>query len=153
MSTEPPSIHFYRAIGRHGFLSNLYKHSFTYNEIEFPSAENAYQYKKANKQEIRDIIRICPPRIAAIIGHNLQLYDITLHWNAVRTAIMFQVLRAKFQDPVLRRKLLETGDAKLFEDSKSDAFWGTGKKGNGMNMLGLLLMEERERIRGETRNE
>ena len=48
---------------------------------------------------------------------------------------------------------METGDAKLFEDSKSDAFWGTGKKGNGMNMLGLLLMEERERIRGETQNE
>jgi predicted NAD-dependent protein-ADP-ribosyltransferase YbiA (DUF1768 family) len=33
------------------------------------------------------------------------------------------------------------------EASKTDAFWGLGKKGNGKNMLGVLLMELRDELR------
>jgi N-glycosidase YbiA len=53
---------------------------------------------------------------------------------------------AKFSSPVLAEKLLFTHPRQLIEESNTDAFWGLGKKGNGRNMLGVLLMETRERI-------
>ena len=39
--------------------------------------------------------------------------------------------------------LLETDNAILIEDSKTDSFWGIGKLGRGKNMLGKLLIKVR----------
>ena len=61
---------------------------------------------------------------------------------------MRNVLLTKFgQHPDLADKLLATGDALLIEDSKTDAYWGIGKKGNGQNWLGKCLMDIREMVR------
>ncbi len=62
---------------------------------------------------------------------------------------MKEVLNKKFQNPELKEKLLSTGTAILIEDSKTDNFWGIGKKGEGKNMLGKLLMEIREQYKKE----
>jgi len=66
-----------------------------------------------------------------------------------RVEVMRKALRLKFQDPELRRALLATGDNILVESLPRfpDNFWGTKKDGSGTNMLGRLLMEERDRIR------
>ena len=65
-------------------------------------------------------------------------------------------IRAKFEDPVLRKALLATGSAALEERNgkeggqSSGPFCGTGSDkagGKGPNWAGKLLMEERERIR------
>ena len=66
--------------------------------------------------------------------------------NAVKVERMRMVLRKKFDVHDRRelwQKLQDTGDAVLIEDSKTDAFWGIGKRGTGKNMLGNLLMERR----------
>ena len=63
---------------------------------------------------------------------------------------MRKALMTKFSTSgFLSRELLLTGDAVLIEDSPTDLFWGAGKSNEGMNMLGRLLMETRETIRGE----
>lgn len=143
-----PEIRFYRSNGKHGFLSNLFVHKMTFEGMEFASAEHAYQYGKSNKAVIRDYIRSAPyPRLAAIVGHGLFLYDVVPNWHAAKVERMRKVLEAKFSDPVLKQKLIETGDDPLIEDSKTDAFWGLGKKGIGLNMLGNLLMERRKKLR------
>ena len=55
-------------------------------------------------------------------------------------------LRCKFQVPELREKLLATGDEELIEGNWwNDKFWGVCK-GEGCNMLGLILMEVRDYI-------
>jgi len=60
---------------------------------------------------------------------------------------MQRVVEAKFlQNTDLREMLLETAPHKLIENSKTDPFWGIGKKGDGKNMLGVILMETRERL-------
>lgn len=147
----PEEIRFYKATGEYGFLSNLYRCRVEYLDIAFPSSENAYQYNKPNKQEIRDIIKTCLPRIAAIIGHGLFIYDIVPEWSRLKVGFMRDVLRAKFtQNPDLKSMLLQTGDSILIENSKTDAFWGLGKKGNGKNMLGTLLMELRSSLKDGT---
>jgi len=58
---------------------------------------------------------------------------------------MFKGLRAKFRSEALRRKLLSTGDAVIHEDNPADKFWGSG----GDDMLGKLLMQVRDELRGQ----
>jgi len=61
---------------------------------------------------------------------------------------MREALYAKFtQHSDLTEKLLSTGNLKLIEHTKNDRYWGDAGDGTGVNMLGQLLMETRERIR------
>ncbi len=63
-------------------------------------------------------------------------------------AVMKDILRAKVeQHEYVRRKLLETGDRELIEDSWRDDYWGWGPNKDGKNMLGRLWMEIRDEIR------
>jgi predicted NAD-dependent protein-ADP-ribosyltransferase YbiA (DUF1768 family) len=63
---------------------------------------------------------------------------------------MKDILRAKAkQHEYVRRKLLETGDRELIEDSWRDGFWGWGPNKDGQNMLGKLRMEIREELKNE----
>lgn len=51
----------------------------------------------------------------------------------------------KFRKPTLRIQLGAMGDAVIHEDNPDDPFWGK----NGKDMLGKLLMQVRQEIRGE----
>lgn len=69
-------------------------------------------------------------------------------WDAVKVDIMRRILRAKAQQhEYVRRKLLETGDRELIENSWRDDFWGWGQNRDGQNMLGKLWMEIRAELR------
>ena len=66
-------------------------------------------------------------------------------WIDVRVDLMREILRAKVgQHEYVRRKLIETGDRELVEDSWRDGWWGWGADKKGQNMLGKLWMEIRE---------
>lgn len=61
---------------------------------------------------------------------------------------MREVVLAKFeQNEVIRKILLETGDALLIEHTHRDRYWGDGGDGSGKNMLGIILMSVREELR------
>ena len=79
-------------------------------------------------------------------------------WETVKVDIMRAAVQAKFRIPELRAALLATGDAYLEERNGNErhdqrtgrAFWGTGSwgaGGNGLNMNGRILMDERQAIR------
>lgn len=69
-------------------------------------------------------------------------------WDDVKVGIMLNILRSKVQQhEYVRRKLLETGDRELVEDSWRDDFWGWGPNKDGQNMLGKLWMRVREEVR------
>lgn len=142
-------IEFYRSVGEYGFLSNLYKREMIFSGTIFRSSEDAYQFGKPKKKEVaRWLVTAPTPHLCAIAAHSLLPWDVRPNWNDVKVERMKIVLRAKFtQHPDLKEKLLATGDAKLIEKSKTDAFWGTGKKGTGKNMLGVLLMDLREELK------
>jgi len=163
-------IRFYRATGEYGFLSNLYPCRLVYetgggSKAVFPSAEHAYQWFKAKDEKTKEWIRMAPySRLAAIAGHGLFPYDVNPNWNKYnsgngltdtgdealryKVVIMRNVLLNKFShNPDLADKLLATGDVNLIEDSKTDSYWGIGKKGNGQNMLGKCLMDIRKLIK------
>lgn len=142
-----PQIRFYRATGEHGFMSNLYPCRMIFEGHQFDSAEHAYQYGKPKSSSVASWIAIAPaPRFASIVGHGLYPYDVVPDWSALKVPRMHAIVTAKFQIPKLANSLLATMDATLIEASKTDSFWGVGRKGNGQNMLGVILMEIRRKI-------
>ena len=142
-------IRFYRASGEYGFLSNLFKRPVVFEGREFPCSESAYQFGKPRDEKVAEWLVSAPkPHLCAAAAHSLFVFDVKEDWNKNKVERMRGVLRAKFsQHRDLAEKLLATGDADLIEESNMDAFWGIGKKGNGRNMLGMLLMEIREELK------
>jgi len=142
---EAGEIRFYRSSGEHGFLSNLFKAPIEFEGRKFRSSEEAYQFGKPKDIAVAEWLVSAPKQhLCAEAAHSLLAFDIREDWNSIKVDRMRLILEAKFaQNPGLKERLLKTGDAALIEDSKTDAFWGIGKKGNGKNMLGTLLMELR----------
>lgn len=146
----PDEIRFYRASGEYGFLSNLFLREIQFEGRKFKCSEEAYQYGKPKDKAVAEWLVSAPkPHLCALAAHNLFLWDIVPDWKEIKVGRMHLVLRAKFsQHEDLKEKLLATGSTVIIEDSKTDKFWGIGKKENGKNMLGNLLMM----VRGELRN-
>jgi len=62
---------------------------------------------------------------------------------------MASLIKEKFKNESLRKKLLDTGEAFIIEGNWwNDRFWGVCD-GVGENHLGIILMNERKRIRDE----
>jgi hypothetical protein len=65
---------------------------------------------------------------------------------------MSDILYAKVeQHDYVRRKLLETGNRVLIENSWRDDYWGWGPYRDGQNVLGKLWMEIRAQLRMEAK--
>ena len=145
---EAGEIRFYRSSGEYGFLSNLFKAPVEFEGRKFRSSEEAYQFGKPKDLAVAEWLVSAPRQhLCAEAVHSLLAFDIHEDWNSIKVDRMRHVLGAKFaQNPDLKERLLKTGDATLIEVSKTDAFWGVGKKGNGKNMLGALLMELRAKL-------
>lgn len=66
-------------------------------------------------------------------------------WDEVKIGVMQLLLFAKCeQHEYVKRKLLQTGDRLLVENSWRDDFWGWGPERTGENMLGKLWMATRK---------
>ena len=69
-------------------------------------------------------------------------------WDEVKLSVMEKLIRLKLeQNPYVKKKLLETGDLKICEDSPKDSFWGIGPNRDGRNELGKLWMKLRDEIK------
>ena len=67
--------------------------------------------------------------------------------------IMEELLRLKLeQNPYVKKKLLETKDYLIVEDSPKDSYWGWGLKRDGENKLGKLWMKLREEIKSKEKS-
>ena len=70
------------------------------------------------------------------------------NWDEVKLDVMEKLLRAKInQNPYVKKKLLETKDYIIVEDSPKDSFWGWGSDRNGQNNLGKLWMKLRDELK------
>lgn len=133
--------------GDHEFLSNFTHSPLTYEGEIYPTVEHAFQAAKTFDPIERQKVRTAAsPGSAKRLGRRVTL---RADWETVKYDIMLALLRQKFSDPVLREKLLATGDAELIEGNTwGDRTWGCVEvKGKwvGKNRLGQLLMK----VRGE----
>jgi N-glycosidase YbiA len=66
----------------------------------------------------------------------------------VKDNIMRKAVLCKFETHGdIREILLSTGDEEIVENSPIDYYWACGKDGSGKNMLGIILMEVRDKLR------
>jgi len=140
-------INFYFRKEKYGWLSNFWRCWQVVDDVYYPTNEHYYQSQKAKEGKVRVWIGNAPsPYLAMIAGRALrERKELVDDWDLKKVEIMLKGLRAKFKNPELRKKLIETGNAVLHENSPTDMFWG--KKGKGM--LGKLLMQVRDEIKKE----
>jgi len=129
--------------GKYAFLSNFYPCEVRYEGEYFPSVEHAYQAAKAPQAERGRFKAGVTPGQAKKLGKIFKPED----WHNRKVAIMSSLLQQKFhQRNALAELLVETGDAELIEGNTwGDTFWGVCN-GVGSNMLGQMLMRERDEL-------
>lgn len=146
-------IRFYRANEKpYGAFSNLFRRPIVFEERMFATAEHAYQAGKARRREVREWLMAAPsPALLAMAAHGLYQWDITPAWSRIKFDRMRAVLHAKFtQHADLADLLLGTADARLIEtatvDNAVNRLWGEVEGKGGQNMLGIMLMEVRDKL-------
>ena len=72
------------------------------------------------------------------------------NWDDIKLGVMEELLRLKIeQNPYVKKKLLDTKDYTIVEDSPKDSYWGWGEDRTGKNNLGKLWMKLREELKGK----
>lgn len=131
--------------GEFAWLSNMHMCELIgADDKTYPSAEHYFQSLKTETVEEKERIRNAGTAVVAKqFGRRCQLRK---DWLSVRDDMMLTVLRCKFENPDLRKKLIATGDAMLTEGNTwHDTYWGMCN-GKGKNMLGELLMQVRKEV-------
>ncbi|HEX3568141.1 MAG TPA: NADAR family protein [Candidatus Saccharimonadales bacterium] len=72
------------------------------------------------------------------------------NWPDIKEGIMLDICRHKLlQHAYIQRKLRQTGEALIVEDSPVDSFWGWGPDRQGSNTLGKIWMQLRDELCAE----
>lgn len=130
--------------GEYRFLSNFWFVKVWLGGIQFPTTEHAYQAAKTlDIPTRRKIALLGKPGDAKRASKGVPLRS---DWEDVKEDIMLDLLRSKFANADLARRLLATGDMELQEgNSWGDTYWGICR-GVGKNRLGHLLMQVRSEL-------
>lgn len=138
------------------FLSNFSQNPVIWNDIKYPTVENAFQAAKSTDPEVMEQIRKAEsPAVAKQLGRKVRL-SFRSDWEKVRVDVMAEIVELKFlQNIDLIKKLIATEKAYLREGNYwHDNFWGNCtctkcKNIKGENVLGEILMKVRKAVGGE----
>lgn len=68
-------------------------------------------------------------------------------WDEMKVDVMYEICRMKLEQHVyIQRKLFQTGELEIIEDSTKDSFWGWGDNRDGRNELGKIWMRLRDEL-------
>ena len=145
-------------------FSSFYDTTFKIDDVEYKSAEHAFQALKAktfgDDASFAKIVKSKSAQSAKSFGKKVEKFE-DATWDAKKDEVMKQILRAKFsQNLAIRKLLLDTGDKILAEANPRDSYWGIGtsstttiaknpEKWKGQNKLGKFLIELRSELRAE----
>jgi hypothetical protein len=72
------------------------------------------------------------------------------NWKKVRRVLMTRALYTQaMMYPEVKQALLDTGEEMLLETSAYDHYWGLGRDQRGLNTLGKVWMDIRQKIRDD----
>ena len=133
--------------GEYYFLSNFSDSVFVYDGIQYQNAESAFQAQKCENKSDREQFSALNSTEAKKLGRKVSLRK---DWESIKVEQMRQIVSEKFgQNPELKEKLINTGEAYLEEGNTwGDRVWGT-VDGRGANLLGQILMALREKLKIE----
>lgn len=144
--------------------SNFYYKPFYHEGTLFKWSEQAVMYKKAKlfgaTGVANKILKANSPMECKNLGRSHEIHFKESIWEKNRERIYKEVLLDKFQDSVLQKELFSTASRLIVEASPYDRIWGIGygedhpnatqpEKWRGLNLLGKVLTEVREDLRGK----
>lgn len=135
-------------------FSNFSSFNLRWKGIVFYTSEVAYHWEKFLKTDNEQIAaEIRYEILAANSSHEAfkiaRKYDNYKRkdWDLVKVDIMREILKEKVnQHEYVKKKLIESGNKELIENSWRDSFWGWGEDKQGKNMLGNLWMSIRSEL-------
>jgi hypothetical protein len=144
------TINFYLTGEKYGPFSNFSRHPIKLAGKTWSTSEHYFQAQKfVGTQYEEEVRKIKKPSEAAKMGRDRSL-PLRKDWESVKDNVMRDAVYAKFtQNEDLKEFLLSTGNDKLVEHTVNDSYWADGGDGSGKNMLGIILMEVRDKIRNE----
>ena len=161
---KQPVVFFWKDDEENGCFSNWFRRKFVIDDFEYLFVEQYMMAQKAklfhDSERYTAILRATQPWECKDLGQQEKSFD-SKAWNAVKYEVVKVGNKAKYeQNPDLRSKLLETGDAILAEASPSDAIWGMSldaatatetspSEWPRQNLLGKILMELRAEFSGK----
>lgn len=138
-----PITHF---TGEYSFLSNFY--NLDPRSYPWQSVEHAFQAAKTNDPDERKAILSAEgPKLAKQRGRAVTLRP---DWELVKVDVMAALLETKFAPGTRLASLLVGTCPRMLAEGNNwcDHTWGVcDRHGNGMNLLGVLLMERRGALR------
>jgi ribA/ribD-fused uncharacterized protein len=136
--------------GKYRWLSNFHIINVVYDNEIYPSVEHAYQAAKTLNIDDRIRIKNCNTcGEAKRLGYTVKMRE---NWDQIKFDIMKDLVTQKFSQYPLNQWLLETGDQELVEGNTwNDIFWGVCN-GFGLNNLGKILMEIRDKLKNDKIN-
>lgn len=116
----------------------------------YPTSEHAYQasiFLETDPNLSEKIRNMCSAHDAMKMAQeNEAKYPID--WDKKKLLIMKEILQCKVtQHKYVLKKLIQSGNRKIIEDSWRDNYWGWGKNQRGKNMLGKAWMEVRKELK------
>ncbi|WP_415913309.1 NADAR family protein [Neptuniibacter sp. QD37_11] len=149
LNIEDRQVKFWSHQRANGFLSNFFMAEIRVDGLIWPSTEHYYQAMRFEGLPMAEAIRRCPDAKAAKeLAWSVPAPE---SWTLERRIrVMQKAVMAKFtQHEELRIALLATGTAEIIEASKNDGLWGWGPDKDGINLLGILLMQLRAQLSGD----
>lgn len=134
--------------GEFRWLSNFTQVAIELDGRIFSSVEHAYMSAKSDDEDWKNF---CENTFSAgqvkKASRSIALVD---NWEDIKVDIMRECIDQKFNQQFFKAKLLATGDTIIQEGNMwNDKFWGVClKTGKGKNILGKLIMEKRESLKG-----
>ena len=133
--------------GEYRWLSNFAYADVVLDGVTYRSVEHAYMAAKSLDKEWRFFCKNAE-RAGDVkrASRGIILRD---DWENVKTDVMYQLLKQKYNLPRYQSLLLATGDEYIQEGNMwNDKFWGVClKTGKGENVLGKLIMKIRDDIK------
>lgn len=130
----------------HRFLSNFSPCTIEMDGLTFSSVEHAFVAAKTLDPALRAQVQEMAPGQAKRFGRTFELRE---HWDEIKLNIMYELVEQKFQLPIYRELLLDTGTQDIVEGNTwGDKYWGVsiskdGELEDGCNHLGKILMNIR----------
>jgi ribA/ribD-fused uncharacterized protein len=152
--THSSQLHYFSRVEVLQPFGTFSDHPFPLEEKIWPSVEHYFQAMQCEDELFQEKVRAAEsPEIARKMGKKWFLKR-RKDWKTVRSIYMTRAVYSKCKAyPEIAEALLATGMDRLVENSQYDYYWGCGRDRRGENMYGQVLMNVRDKLREELKNQ